>query len=63
MLVGPSVVPLVGPHDEILRNLLTLKTGYMAIASHLGFGVTSWFFSRSKGLAPVSNGLPVLVKK
>jgi hypothetical protein len=45
-LVGPSVGwlvhPLVGwsmcPHDEILQNLLTLKTGYVAIALRLGFG-------------------------
>jgi hypothetical protein len=34
MLVGPSVGPLFGPH-------ITLKTDYIAIASRLGFGVTS----------------------
>jgi hypothetical protein len=30
-LVGPSVRPSVCPHDEILRNLLMWKTGYVAI--------------------------------
>jgi hypothetical protein len=28
-----------GPHDEILRNLVTSKTGYVEIASRLGFGI------------------------
>jgi hypothetical protein len=45
--VGWSVGRLVGwsvcPHDEILRNLLIWKTGDVAIASRLGFGVTSLF--------------------
>jgi hypothetical protein len=35
MLVGPSVVLLVCPHDEIL---LMWKTGYVAIASRRGEG-------------------------
>jgi hypothetical protein len=43
MLVGPMVRPLFRPYDEILKNLLTSKTSYMAIASRLGFGVTSLF--------------------
>jgi hypothetical protein len=30
---------LVGPHDEILRNLLTSKTGNVEIALRLGFGI------------------------
>jgi hypothetical protein len=32
-LVGPLVRPSVCPHNEILRNMLTWKTGYIAIAS------------------------------
>jgi hypothetical protein len=36
--VGPLVHPSACPHDEILRNLLTSKTVYVAIASRLGFG-------------------------
>ena len=30
---------MVRPYDEILRNLLTSKTGYVEIASRLGFGI------------------------
>jgi hypothetical protein len=36
--VGQWVGPSVRPHIEILQNLLTSKIGYVAIASHLGFG-------------------------
>jgi hypothetical protein len=42
--VGPLVRCSVCPHNEILQNLLTSKTGYVAIASRLGFGVTSLFY-------------------
>jgi hypothetical protein len=38
MLVGPSVGSSVCPHNEILRNLLTWKTSYVAIASRRGEG-------------------------
>jgi hypothetical protein len=30
---------MVRPHDEILQNLLTSKTGYVEIASRLGIGI------------------------
>jgi hypothetical protein len=30
---------MVRPHDEIMQNLLTSKTGYVEIASRLGFGI------------------------
>jgi hypothetical protein len=51
-LIGPLVHCSVCPHDEILRNLLTSKTGYVAIASRLGFGVTSLF---NKGFMKVNS--------
>jgi hypothetical protein len=35
---------MVRPHDEILLNLLTLKTGYVEIASRLGFGINLVFY-------------------
>jgi hypothetical protein len=35
---------MVRLHHEILRNLLTLKTGYVKIASCLGFGIDLVFF-------------------
>jgi hypothetical protein len=31
--------PSVRLHNEILQNRLTLKTGYLEIASRLGFGI------------------------
>jgi hypothetical protein len=37
-LVRLLVRPSVCPHDEKLRNLLTWKTGYIAIASRRGEG-------------------------
>jgi hypothetical protein len=42
-LVGWLVCCSICPHNEILQNLLTSKTGYVAIASRLGFRVTSLF--------------------
>jgi hypothetical protein len=30
---------MVCPHNEILQNLLTSKTGYIKIASRLGIGI------------------------
>jgi hypothetical protein len=38
---------MVRPHDGILRNLLTSKTGYVEIASSLGFGINLVYFSIS----------------
>jgi hypothetical protein len=37
--VRPSIHPSICPHDEIMRNLLTSKTVYVAIALRLGFGI------------------------
>jgi hypothetical protein len=36
---------MVRPHDEILQNLLTSKTGHVKIASRLGFGINLVFCS------------------
>jgi hypothetical protein len=33
------------PHNEILRNLLTSKTGYVEIALRLGFGINLVFMN------------------
>jgi hypothetical protein len=30
---------MVRPHDEFLKNMLMSKTGYVKIASRLGFGI------------------------
>jgi hypothetical protein len=38
LLVRWSISWSVCPHDKIFRNLLTSKTGYVAIPSRLGFG-------------------------
>jgi hypothetical protein len=37
--VGPSDGWMVRPHDEFMKNLLMSKTGYVKIASRLGFGI------------------------
>jgi hypothetical protein len=34
---------MVRPHDQILQNLLMLKTGYVEIALRLGFGINLGF--------------------
>jgi hypothetical protein len=50
-LVGPSVRPSVHlsvcPHNEILRNLLTWKTGYIVIASRRGEGRGNQLMSKT----------------
>jgi hypothetical protein len=47
MSVGRSVGPSVCPHDEILQNLLTWKTGYIAIASRTGEGRGNQLLSKT----------------
>jgi hypothetical protein len=42
-LVGPSI----GPHDEVLQNLLTWKTDYVAIASRRGEGRGNQLMSKT----------------
>jgi hypothetical protein len=46
-LVGWSVRPSVCPHDEILQNLFTWKTGYVAIASRRGEGRGNQLMSKT----------------
>jgi hypothetical protein len=47
MLVGPLVVPLVCPHNEILQNLFTWKTGYVGIALRRGEGRGNQLMSKT----------------
>jgi hypothetical protein len=49
---------MVFPHNEILRNLLTSKTGYVEIALPLGFGINLVFLNTLSIILVVS-GLPI----
>jgi hypothetical protein len=59
--IGRLVRPSVCPHDEILQNLLTWKTGYVAIASRREEGRGNQLMSKT-GYVEIASRLVTVVR-